>query len=322
MAYKVVILDDRYAGYEEEAAALKAVDAVIEHVRSGRAQDIKAAVHDADGIIVNLPPVNEDIINSLAKCRVISRYGVGYDNVDVKRATERGIWVANVPDYCAEDVSDQAFALLMSCVRNVALRDRQVRAGTWDIKSAPAQFRICGKTFGFLGYGQIARTLHRKLSGFRLGRVLVCDPFVNESAISAADAVKADIETVARESDYISIHMPLNNDTRGLFNKKLFKMMKKTVILINTSRGLIINEDDLFKALSGGIIGAAGLDVFAKEPINADNPLLTLDNITVSGHTGWYTEESQVELKSKAAGNVRDVLSGGKPTYPVNKIEK
>ncbi len=322
MAYKVVILDDRYAGYEEEKAALKPVDAVIENVKSSRTQDIKAAVHDADGIIVNLPPVNEDIINSLAKCRVISRYGVGYDNVDVVCATERGIWVANVPDYCGEDVSDQAFALLMSCVRNVAIRDRQVKSGTWDIKSAPAQFRICGKTFGFLGFGQIARTLHRKLSGFNLGRVLVCDPFVDEAAISASGAVKADIETVVGESDYISIHMPLNDQTHGIFNEKLFTKMKKTAILINTSRGPIINEDDLFKALSGGIIGAAGLDVFTKEPVNPDNPLLTLDNITVSGHTGWYTEESQVELKSKAAANVCDVLSGKKPAYPVNKIEK
>ncbi len=322
MAYKVAILDDRYSDYDEESGALGAIGAKIVNIRSSRAEDIIDAASDADGIIVNLPPLNAELINGLDKCRVISRYGVGYDNVDVERATERGIWVANVPDYCGEDVSDQALALLMSCVRNVALRDRQVRAGTWDIKSAPPQFRMCDKTFALLGYGQIARTLHRKISGFRLGKVLVCDPFVDEASIREAGAEKADLETAVSEADYISIHMPLNKDTRGLFNEKIFKRMKKTAILINTSRGPIIDEGALFNALSKGIIGAAGLDVFEKEPINGDNPLLTLDNITVSGHTGWYTEESQKELKRKAAENVRDVLSGRKPAYAINKINK
>ncbi len=320
MSIKTVIADDRYPHYREETEALQPLGADIITVKSQAAPDLMKACADADGIIVNLAPITAEVIGAMTKCKVISRYGVGYDNVDVKAATAKGIWVANVPDYCGEDVSDQALALLMSCVRKVALRDRQVRAGTWNIGSAGPQWRLQGKTLVLFGFGQIARILHRKLAGFQLGRVLVVDPFVDAETIRAAGAEKSDWDTALAEGDFLSIHMPLNDKTRGLFNEAVFKKMKRTAIIVNTSRGPIIDETALYKALQEGWINSAGLDVFEKEPINQDNPLLTLDNITVSGHTGWYTEESQTELKRKAAENVRDTLSNGKPKYPVNKI--
>lgn len=322
MKYQVVIADDRYSHYDEETRVLDSIGARIVNVKSSEKQDIKKAAQKADGMIVNLPVIDADIIESLEKCRVISRYGVGYDNVDVKSAEKHGIWVANVPDYCAEDVSDQALALLMSCVRNVALRDRQVRSGIWDIKRTGPQFRMCGKVFAFFGYGRIAQALHRKIAGFRFAKVLVCDPFVDEATVRAAGAEKADTDTALTEADFISIHMPLNDKTRGFFNEARFKKMKRSAILVNTSRGGLVNEHDLFKALSETRINSAGLDVFEKEPVDPQNPLLTLNNITISGHTGWYTEEAQTELKRKAAENVRDVLNGRPPAYPVNKIDK
>jgi D-3-phosphoglycerate dehydrogenase len=195
-----------------------------------------------------------------------------------------------------------------------------VRSGTWKVQADGPQWRIKGKTFVFFGFGQIARIFYRKLSGFSLGRVLVFDPFLDEAAVRSAGAEKVDWETALREGDYFSIHMPLNDKTRGMFNEETFKKMKKTAIIINTSRGPIIDEKALHKALSERWINSAGLDVFAMEPINNDNPLLKLDNITVSGHVGWYTEEAQSELKRKAAENVRDVLSGGRPKYAVNQI--
>lgn len=320
MKYTVIIADDRYPHYREETEVLQPLGAEIINIKSQQAGDLITACRDADAIIVNLAPINAGVIAALTRCRIISRYGVGYDNVDVNAATAKHIWVANVPDYCGEDVSDQALALLMSCVRKVALRDRQVRAGIWNIQSAGLQWRLKGKILVLFGYGQIARILHRKLAGFQLSRVLVVDPFVDAEAIRAAGAEKADWDTALREGDLFSIHMPLNDQTRGLFNETVFKKMKRTAILINTSRGPIIDERALFKALSEGWINSAGLDVFEKEPINADNPLLTLDNITVAGHTGWYTEESQTELKRKAAENVRDALVTGRPKYAVNKI--
>jgi len=320
MSHKVVILDDRYPHYNEETEVLKSLGITPVQDKSAKPDEIIRACADADGLIVNLPPIDAQVIKALARCKIISRYGVGYDNVAVAEATARKIWVANVPDYCGEDVSDQAFALFMSCVRKVALRDRQLRAGIWKTQADGPQWRIKGKTFVFFGFGQIARILHRKLAGFQLGRVLVFDPFLDEASIRTAGAEKVDWDTALREGDYFSIHMPLNDKTRGMFNEETFKKMKKTAIIINTSRGPIIDERALHKALAERWINGAGLDVFATEPINNDNPLLKLDNITVSGHTGWYTEEAQSELKRKAAENVRDALSGKKPKYAVNMI--
>lgn len=320
MKYKVIIADNRYPHYNEETEVLKSIEASIVNVKSQDLRNLKKACADADAIIVNLTPINNNLIKTLTRCKVISRYGVGYDNVDVNAATSRGIWVANVPDYCGEDVSDQAVALFMSCIRKVALRDKQVRNGIWDINSAGRQWRIKGKTFVFFGYGQIARIMHRKIAGFQLGRVLVYDPYVDKSTIEKAHAEKVDWDTALKEGDFFSIHMPLNEETRGLFNEDAFRKMKKSAVIINTSRGPVIDEQALYKALSEGWINSAGLDVFTQEPVDKKNPLLTLDNITVAGHTGWYTEESLVELKTKAAQNVKDVLTGNKPRYTVNQI--
>jgi len=321
MNQKVVILDDRYPYYNEETEVLKSLGIKPEIVKSSDADKIIKTCADADGIIVNLAPMTQKVIAALQKCRIISRYGIGYDNVALEEATARKIWVTNVPGYCAEDVSDQAMALFLGCVRKVALRDRQVRAGIWQTQADGPQWRIKGKTFVFFGFGQIARVFYRKLAGFQLDRVLVFDPFLDEKTVRSAGAEKVDWETALREGDYFSIHMPLNDKTRGLFNEQVFKKMKKTAIIINTSRGPIIDERALHKALAERWINSAGLDVFETEPVKPDNPLLKLDNITVSGHVGWYTEEAQSELKRKAAENVREVLAGEKPKNAVNRIE-
>lgn len=320
MKLKVVIADDRYPHYHEETEVLKTLGIAPTITKSVNPDELAKICADADGLIVNLAPIDANVIKALNRCKIISRYGVGYDNVAVAEATARGIWVANVPDYCAEDVSDQAFALFLSCVRKVALRDKQLRAGVWKTQADGPQGRVKGKTFVFFGFGQIARIFHRKLSGFQLGRVFAYDPFLDDATVRAAGAEKVDWETALCEGDFFSIHMPLNDKTRGLFNEAVFKKMKKTAIIINTSRGPIIDERALHKALSERWINSAGLDVFETEPVKPDNPLLKLDNITVSGHAGWYTEEAQSELKRKAAENVRDVLRGGKPKYAVNMI--
>lgn len=321
MKFKVVIADDRYyPDYAVEKKVLEAAGAEIEAVQSQSEQDILAAGKDADGLIANLPPITAGVIDGMEKCRVISRYGVGYDNVDVAAATARGVWVANVPDYCGEDVSDQAMGLFLSCVRKVAQRDRQVRAGTWDIKATSPEYRIKGKTFVFFGYGMIARVVHRKLAGFEPGSVLVYDPYIDESVIKATGAEKVDMETALSRGDYFSVHMPVTEKTKKMFNEVVFSKMKPTAIFINTSRGAIVDEKALYRALKEGWIDSAGLDVFEQEPVNRDNPLLTLENITLSGHVGFYTEESILELKTKAAQNVAEVLLGRKPLYPVNKV--
>jgi D-3-phosphoglycerate dehydrogenase len=315
---KVVVTDDRYGSYEEENAVLKEIGVAVEvHDQMDEAETVRV-LKQADGILVNLHPLPAGMIEKLEQCRVISRYGVGYDNVDVQTATAKGIWVARVPDYCLEDVSDQALALLLGCVRKVAFKDRRIREGAWNLHKEQPSYRIAGKTLGLVGYGAIARTLHRKMSGFGLERVLVFDPYLDPKKISENGAESVNLRKLLKEADYVSVHAPLNEETRGLIGSRELSLMKKTAILVNTSRGPLLVEKAVADALAGGKIAAAGLDVFESEPLPPDSPLLKLDNAILSDHAGWYSEESVAELKTKAARNVLAVLQGGKPIYPVN----
>jgi D-3-phosphoglycerate dehydrogenase len=314
---KVLIADSRYLAYDQEEAVLAKINAEIVIERSDREDRIAALVGDIDGLIVNLAPITAKVVSAMKKCKCVSRYGVGYDNVDVKALKANGIYLANVPDYCAEDVSDHAFALFMDCVRKVSRKDRLVRQGQWNLTGVQEVFRICGKTFGFVGYGMIARCLHRKLGGFGLGRVLIADPYVSAEAAGQAGAELVQLDRLCAESDYISIHAPLLASTRGLIGRAQFGLMKKTAILVNTSRGPLVDAEALSDALKAGKIACAGLDVFETEPLPADSELRKLQNVTLTDHAGWYSVESMVELKTKAAQNIVDALTQGQPKYVV-----
>lgn len=319
--YKIAVTDDRYGGeYDWERKVLAQIDAELVIYNCSTAQEVIEKCADADGILCNLAPMPAEVIGALNKCKVIARYGVGFDNVDVAACTQKGIYVTNVSDYCAEDVSDQALALLLGCVRKIARRDAQVRAGMWNIGRSEKMYRIAGKTFAFLGFGMIARCLYRKLSGLNLARVLVYDPYIDAETLKSMGVEKVEWEDALRQADYISVHMPLNESTKGIVNAKAFKLMKNTAIIVNTSRGPVIDQAAIIDALKSGEIAYAGLDVHTVEPIEKDNPLLEIENCILSDHTGWYSEESFGELKSKAAQNIVDVLNGKKPKYAVNNI--
>lgn len=319
--FTVYVTDDRYGGsYGEEEAVLRAIDAkLVVRDFKDEAEAVKE-LKDADGILVNMFPMNAGVIASLSRCKVLSRYGVGFDNVDVEAATKKGIWVTRVPDYSLEDVSDQALAMLLACVRKIAYKDRKVREGKWNLHKDQPAYRIAGKTLGLVGYGAIARTLHRKVGGLNLARVLVYDPYVKPEAVRQAGGEPCGLEDLLKASDYVSVHVPLMDATRGMIAEKQISLMKKTAILVNTSRGPVLDEKAVAKALADGRICGAGLDVFEKEPLPMDSPLRKLDNVVLSDHTGWYSEESTVELKTKAARNVAEILTGKAPTYPVNKV--
>lgn len=318
--FKVVMTDDRHKTYEEEKKVLESIGAEVIIANLNTVQEVIDECKDADGIMCNLSPMPAEVIEKLEKCKIISRYGVGYDNVDGAACSKKGIYLANVPDYCAEEVSDQALALMMACARKVARRDAQVRAGQWNVGKADPIYRIAGKTMVFLGFGMIARTLYRKIKGFDFGRILVYDPFLTAETIQSMGAEKAEWEEALKEGDFISIHMPLNDKTRGLIDAKAFDLMKPTAIIVNTSRGPVIDEAALIEALQNKKINSAGLDVHTKEPMDKDNPLMKIENCVLTDHVGWYSEEAMSELKRKVAENVRDVLMGGMPKYPVNKI--
>jgi D-3-phosphoglycerate dehydrogenase len=317
--YKVVVSDNRHGDYSIEAAVLKPVDAEVVIEDCSTVEEMIIACRDADGVLLDQAPMPAQVIESMTKCKVVSRYGVGYDNVDVEACTKKKIYVANVPDYCMEDVSDHAMALFFSCVRRITLRDKQVRQGGWNMDRSGI-YRIKGKVFALIGFGNIARCLIRKLSGLGLKKVLVYDPYVSAEIIEALGGQKVDLEVALAEADYFSLHMPVTPETKGIINKKAFSLMKNSAILINTARGPLVDEEALIDALSNGKIAFAGLDTHNKEPLPADSPLLKMDNCILTDHVGFYSDESMKELHTKIAQNIKAVLEGGKPIYPVNKF--
>ena len=319
--YKVAITDHGYATDEYERSQVEPVGAEIVHLDATTEDEIIAGARDADGVINRAAPMTRRVIESLEKCRVIARYGVGYDNVDVDACTEKGICLANVPDYCWCEVADHAFALILTCARKTAFHDRRVRAGEWDIASADPTYRLTGKTLGLLGLGNIAQTLVRRVKGFEF-RFIAHDPYIPEAVAAELDVQLVDMPTLFQESDFVSVHAPLSDATRHLVGEEQLRMMKHTAILVNTSRGPLVSEEALVKALMEGWIRAAGIDVYETEPPPDDCPLKQLDNVVLTDHAGWYSEEAVVELQTKAARQVALVLAGGWPEYLVNKEVK
>jgi len=315
---KVVVTDLGYASYDPERAELASVEAELLLAECSTEQEVAEACKDADGVITRLAPVTARAIEGMDNCRVIARYGVGVDNVDVPAATAKGIVVANVRDYCNEDVSDHALALLLACVRKISVRDRQVRAGMWDIGAKDPVWRIAGKTLGLVGYGAIARTLHRKVSGFGLAEVLAYDPFISAEEMAKTGATKVELDDLFRRADFISVHAPLSDQTHHMIGREQLAMAKSTAILVNTSRGPLVDPDALYEALTSGRINSAGLDVHEPEPPEASSRFFKLDNVILTDHAGWYSQESQLALQRSTARNVALVLAGKRPLFCVN----
>jgi D-3-phosphoglycerate dehydrogenase len=257
------------------------------------------------------------VIRSLDRCRVISRYGIGYDNVDIAASEEKGIWVTNVTGYCTEEVAEHALGMLLSCVRCIPLKDRGVRMGRWNIK-APIR-RMSGRTLGIIGFGATGRAFWEKVQGFGFGRILIDDTHIKEKLLPGMFGESAGFDEVIRCSDFISLHIPLRESTRRLIDRESLSRMKDGVIIINTSRGPVIDEAALVEALKSGKAGAAGLDVFEKEPLPAASPLVGMENVILTDHSAYYSEEAVSVLKTRTAMNARDVLEGRTPRNGVNR---
>jgi D-3-phosphoglycerate dehydrogenase len=318
--YTVVVVNLGFQTYDYERAILAPVDAkvLLAPKDSMTADDVIAVAQNADAILVREAPITAKVLESLERCRIVARYGVGVDNVDLDYARRKKIYVSNVPGYGTEDVSDHAMALLLGCIRSLLVRDRNLRKGDFESDIRADIHRSTGKNLGIIGYGKIARAFHRKWKGFLPSRVLIYDPYTDEDVIRANGAEKVDLDTLLSEADFISIHAPLTTATRHLINAAALKKMKKSAILINTSRGAIIDEDALVEALKKGQILSAGLDVFENEPIGRDHPLVTMSNVILTSHVAWYSRDSTRDLQSGAAQEVLRVLSGAKPIHWVN----
>lgn len=315
----VVVLDDGYANYDSERQVLAPFGANVNVVGcGGDPEKVPAAVAEADAVLVRESPVTATAIEGMRKCRVIVRYGIGVDNIDRDAARRRKIHVANVPDYGTEEVSDQALALLMAVARRVVTRDNEVRHGAWNIGPAQKMYRIAGKTLGLIGYGRISQAFERKVRGIGVGRVMVFDP--HATLPSSVDA--SSVEDICREADIIALHAPLTPETRHILNRDRIGMLKQTAIVVNTSRGPLIDEEALIEALASRRIFGAGLDVFEEEPIRPTNRLLGLSNAVLSDHTGWYSEESVQDLQRKAAEEIARVFRGERPMNWVNRWDE
>jgi D-3-phosphoglycerate dehydrogenase len=243
---------------------------------------------------------------------------VGVNTVDIPAATRKGIYVANVPDYCMDEVSDHALALLLSWARKVALLNQQIKAGRWDYKLGRPIYRLRGQTLGLVAFGRIPRALTPKAQSLGL-KVLAYDPYIDQDIIRQMGAEPATLEEVLSRSDYVSIHPPLTTETKGMINRANLRLMKSSAFLINTARGPIVDEASLVEALQAGWLAGAALDVIEEEPISPGHPFLGMDKVILTPHTAWYSEESEVEMRKKCTRNVVEALSGQAPTYLVNR---
>lgn len=316
--FRVVITDDRFGGvYEPEREVLSSAGVELIPAYEMGEEDRLAACRQADAILVNQMPMDKTIIQSLERCKVISRYGTGYEKVDAEAAAQRGIWLARVPDYCYDEVAEHTLALLLAASRRIAVIDRSVREGAWNLHAQYPIPRLKGKVLGILGYGGTGRSFHRKAEGLDFSRVIICDHHADTHTVAAGEAEIVSFEELLRCSDILSVHIPMREENYHLIDDRAFSMMKNGAIFINTARGAIVDQEALYRALRSGKLSAAGIDVFEEEPLSANGMLRNCPELVVSDHNAYYSQSSIVDLKRKTAENVLAVLLGG---YPHNFV--
>ncbi|UCB47340.1 MAG: C-terminal binding protein [Spirochaetota bacterium] len=314
---RVYVAEKSYPDYTEEKRIVNLAGGELQLAECRTEDDIIEQCHDAHAILLRQTPIGEKALKRLGKLKVVSRYGTGCDNVDIAASTRHGVMVTVVPDYCVGEVADHTIALLLSAIRKIPLRDRLVRLGKWDIGSQYSVSRTMKKSMGFVGYGKTAREVRHRLSGFPF-RFFAADPDIKREIFEKDDTTPISFRKLAIISDYISIHAPLTDETYHLFNLATFRMMKKDAILINTSRGGVVDQRALYTALQEGFIGGAALDVFEKEPFDPKSPLADLESVILSDHASWYSEESRRELQRRTAEAAVQALNGGTPKNLVN----
>jgi D-3-phosphoglycerate dehydrogenase len=272
---------------------------------------------DADGLLVRWHQITPELIQRFRRCKIIVRYGVGYDNVNVPAATEANIIVGHIPNYCLDEVSNHAIALLLACIRNIVGKHNKMEKGAWDFNPLEKLFRTAGRTLGLVGLGNIGRAVARKMSGWGM-KLVATDPFVETAEAETLGVKLVDLPALLHQADYVSLHVPLLPETRHLIGAPELAQMKREAILVNTARGPVLDNDALLKALDAGQLGQAGLDVFEHEPPAVTSRLRAHPGIVMSDHVAWYSEESQAELKQTAAEEVVRVCMGGLPLAIAN----
>ena len=312
----VAVADSVFPNLDLARAVVSRAGAELRLASQPTQDGIVAAAREADALLVTYAKINADMIREMKKCRIISRFGIGVDNVDIEAATRAGIVVTKVPDYCIDEVSDHAMALLLSLIRKIPFSSARAHAGRWEMPAVTPIHRLRGTVLGLVGFGRIPQLVAPKAASFGF-KVVAYDPYVASEIFTRAGVESVDFAQLLSVSDFISIHSPLLPETRNLFNADAFRRMKPTAYLVNTARGPIVDEAALAEALDAGQLAGAALDVMPQEPPSG-SPLLGRTNVILTPHISFYSEESLVELQTKAAEEVLAVLTGKAPRNPVN----
>ena len=308
------------AGMPIERTVLDVDDVEFRLAGKCRTPDAVAeAVRDADVALCGSEPFTDAVFAAAPQLKMVIRYGVGVDTVDLDAATKHGVMVGHFPDFCIEEVANHALTHMLAGAKKFTRQDRAVKEGRWgDTRSFLAPMgAINGETLGLVAFGNIAQAM--AVRGKALGmRVIAYDPFADSAAFEAAGVESVSLDSLTAESDYISCHLPLNDATRGMLDAAFFAAMKPTAYFVNTGRGPVVNEPDLIAALGAGEIAGAGLDVFEAEPIRAGHPLCGMDNVTLTPHTAAYSDATRASLSKRLATDVLAVCRGGTPEFVAN----
>ena len=319
--FKVVYTDNIYKDNEIEYRRFAEAGYDFSVASSHDKETLKKECADADAVMLSFIEMDEELINSLQKCKVIVRCGMGFNNVDIPAATKRGIMVANVQKYCLDEVSDHAVALMLTLIRKTAYLSRLLREGIWDPAKARPIPRLKDLTLCLYGLGGISSRFATKAKAFGM-HVAAYDPFLPAEYFEQMDVERiTEEDELFRRADVLSVHLPLNKSTAKIINAEKLALMKPTALFLNLARGGLVDEEALIKALQEGKLGGAGLDVLADEFPSMDNPLFQMDNVIVSPHIAYYSEGSDVDLRNYAINQVIGALENGAPEFFLNKKE-
>lgn len=318
---KAVITDYTFDELSIEESILKPLGCQVVGQKSGKDQAaLIALVQDADYVITQFAPVNAEVIGAMKKARVIVRYGIGVDNVDLHAAAARGIPVCNVPDFCTDEVADHTLAMILELTRRITQNTLKIRSGTWGLGVPLDALRtVKNLTVGLVAFGRIGREVASRLQPFKC-RVLVFDPAVDAAAVKAAGCTPVSLDDLLKESDLISLHCPSTEKTKYMINAQSIAKMKNGVLFVNASRGTLVRTDDLVAALRSGKISAAALDVTDPEPPPADHPLLKMENVFLTSHIAAASPQAATKLRNDAANTVATMIRGGKAQNVVNGV--
>ncbi len=312
--FRVLVTDRAWPNIDVERSILAPLGCELIDAPQGDEATLTALGRDSDAIMTCWAHVTENVIRATTRCRVVSRLGIGLDNISVETATELGIPVTNVPDYCVSEVSDHALALILACARNVPFFHARTKGGGYNLAAAPPMKRLAGATLGLVGFGRIAQALEAKAQAIGFD-VLV---FRRSGAPAGSTARVVSLEELLSKSDFVSLHLPLTEETRGILSGSRLALMKPTAYLINTARGALIDQPALERMIESGRLAGAALDVFEPEPPDLSQPLFQNPRVIVTPHAAFLSTESLQELRTRASHQVAQALQGARPENVVN----